>query len=85
MAEMETQGGAAVSTETVNAPVSLLDEAIAVTKQTAVVVGDTKSGRIEAKGEIGIARVHGAFVLAVELDVRNDVQDRSPGPVALGG
>jgi len=34
MADMETQGGAAVSTETVNAPVSLLDEAIAVTKQT---------------------------------------------------
>lgn len=34
MAETETQGGGAVQTETVSAPVSLLDEAISVTKQT---------------------------------------------------
>jgi type VI secretion system protein ImpC len=34
MSELETQGGAAATTETVAAPVSLLDEAIAVTKQT---------------------------------------------------
>lgn len=34
MADTETQGGGAVATETVDAPVSLLDEAIAVTKQT---------------------------------------------------
>lgn len=34
MAETETQGGGAVQTETVDAPISLLDEAISVTKQT---------------------------------------------------